>query len=70
MGIKYVNNCIIIVVGDVIADSVRDYEEAEEEKGGIKVKTIKTEEEAKTFVLSDIAMPVLGSRILYPSILS
>ena len=69
MGIKYVNEWAIIVVGDVIADSVEDYEEVEEEKGGIKVNTIKTEEEAKTFALSDIAMPVLGSRILYPSII-
>lgn len=52
-------------MGDVLADSVEDVDDTEtgESKGGLKVTTVQTEEEAKKHTLEDIAMPVIGSKI-------
>jgi len=56
-----------IVVGDILANSVEDVDDTMpgEIKGGLKATAIKSEEECKKYTLHDIAMPVIGSKILY-----
>ena len=56
---------IVLVVGDILADTIEDVDDAEEgeNKGGLKAKMIETEAEAKSHNLDDISMPVIGSKI-------
>lgn len=54
-----------VVAGDVLGDAQEDFDGLEEGKAEWKVSLVKNEEEAKARRLSEIAMPVLGSKVSY-----